>query len=157
MATQDQVKDMVETQVLAPVSSLVNTLCNDPNYEDYLLNVMLKPDYESAAYDNGFRVENREDGFYITWQEDDDVLEDGSYLTATDAWEGACDDNAIEPHLNVAHEHWIVSYWLAERLEERGEMIEYDFLGLIIWGRCATGQAIYLDQVMVDIVDKNNC
>jgi hypothetical protein len=53
-----------------------------------------------------------------------------------------------------AYEHWIVSDWLADKLEERGEMIVRDFLGLTIWGRCTSGQAILLDGVICDIYDK---
>ncbi len=48
-------------------------------------------------------------------------------------------------------EHWIVSEWLANRLEEKGETIQRDFYGLTIWGRCTTGQAICLDYVIKQI------
>jgi hypothetical protein len=48
-------------------------------------------------------------------------------------------------------EHWIVSEWLANRLEEKGETIEKDFYGLTIWGRCTTGQSICLDYVIKQI------
>ena len=48
-------------------------------------------------------------------------------------------------------EHWIVSEWLASRLEEQGESVERDFYGLTIWGRAAYGQAISLDGVIRQI------
>ena len=51
-----------------------------------------------------------------------------------------------------ALEHWIVSDWLADRLEEKGEMILKDFLGLTIWGRTTSGQAISIDNVIEEIV-----
>ena len=44
------------------------------------------------------------------------------------------------------YEYWLVSDWIAEKLEKKGEVIG-DLYGLTIWGRCCTGQAIYLDQV----------
>lgn len=47
-----------------------------------------------------------------------------------------------------AYEHWVVSDWLADKLEAHGEMIIKDFLGLTIWGRATTGQAILLDHVI---------
>ena len=49
------------------------------------------------------------------------------------------------------YEHWIVSEWLAKRLEEKGESVEHDFFGLTIWGRGCTGQSIMLDSVIRDI------
>ena len=53
-----------------------------------------------------------------------------------------------------ALEHWLVSEWLAKRLLEEGEMV-VEFLGLIIWGRTTSGQAIYIDSVIEDIYNKN--
>lgn len=50
-----------------------------------------------------------------------------------------------------ALEHWVVSDWLASRLKDRGEMV-VDFYGLTIWGRTCSGQAIYLDGVIGQIV-----
>ena len=54
------------------------------------------------------------------------------------------------------YEHWIVSDWLATKLEEKGETIERDFHGLTVWGRCCTGQAILLDRVICDIYDETH-
>lgn len=59
-----------------------------------------------------------------------------------------------EPHRNEIYEHWIVSNWLADQLEKRGEVIERDFYGLTIWGRACTGQAILLDDVICSIYDE---
>jgi hypothetical protein len=49
------------------------------------------------------------------------------------------------------YEHWLISDYLASRLEERDEVIDLDFYGLTVWGRCATGQLISLDPVIQDI------
>ncbi len=57
-------------------------------------------------------------------------------------------------HLEEALEHWCVSSWLGERLKEEGEMV-IDFLGLTIWGRTTSGQAIFLDSVIEDIYNKH--
>lgn len=48
-------------------------------------------------------------------------------------------------------EWYIVSDYLAEKLAEKKEVIAMDFLGLTIWGRQCTGQAISLDNVIEDI------
>ena len=59
-----------------------------------------------------------------------------------------------EDYPDEALEHWLVSNWLAERLREEGEMV-VEFLGLTIWGRTTSGQAIYIDSVIEDIYDKH--
>lgn len=61
-----------------------------------------------------------------------------------------CDKFYLDPYTNEVYEHWIVSNWLADKLEERGQ-ITGDLLGLTIWGRCATGQSIALDHVIQQI------
>lgn len=48
------------------------------------------------------------------------------------------------------YEHWIVSNWLADKLEKRGE-VTGEVCGLTIWGRCTTGQAISMDLVIQQI------
>ena len=58
-------------------------------------------------------------------------------------------DNFTEPI--EALEHWVVSDWLADKLEAYGELITKDFLGLTIWGRTCSGQAIMLDYVISQI------
>lgn len=49
------------------------------------------------------------------------------------------------------YEWWAVSSWLADRLAEHDEVLHRDLYGLIVWGRCTTGQAILLDGVIVAI------
>ena len=53
------------------------------------------------------------------------------------------------------YEHWVVSDWLAEQLEAHNEVI-FEFEGLTIWGRCTTGQAIYVDYVIEQITRELN-
>jgi hypothetical protein len=48
------------------------------------------------------------------------------------------------------YEHWSVTEWLGERLEEQGEKV-IDFYGLTVWCRTCTGQAILLDGVIQNI------
>ena len=48
-------------------------------------------------------------------------------------------------------EFWAVSEWLGRQLEARGEIV-FEMLDFVVWGRQATGQAIYMDEVIEDIV-----
>jgi len=64
------------------------------------------------------------------------------------------DATDVDDYGQEALEHWLVSTWLANRLREEGEMV-IEFLGLTIWGRTTSGQAIYIDSVIEDIYNKN--
>ena len=60
-------------------------------------------------------------------------------------------EEGYEDEYIEALEHWIISDWLADKLEAKGEMILKDFYGLTIWGRTCSGQAILLDGVIQEI------
>lgn len=64
----------------------------------------------------------------------------------------ACSDAAVTEDEDVreAYEHWAVSPWLAGQLEARGEIVADTNVGHV-WGRCTTGQAISLDDVILVI------
>lgn len=79
-----------------------------------------------------------------TWKIVD--LEAGSF-------EWVCDNFNLEPEYGEIYEHWIVSEWLGRKLSERGHVVE-SYLGLTIWGRPCTGQAIYMDGVMEQICNE---
>jgi hypothetical protein len=56
-------------------------------------------------------------------------------------------DLDIDDYGREAYEHWIVTPYLADKLEEHGEIVG-ELFNWKIWGRCTTGQAIYLDGVI---------
>lgn len=63
-------------------------------------------------------------------------------------WQTLCECEGIEPYQWEVFEHWIVSDWLADKLEARGEKVDRDFAGLTVWTRTTTGQAIAMDSVI---------
>jgi hypothetical protein len=65
--------------------------------------------------------------------------------------EDFCDDFRLDPEHHEAYEFWIVDRWFAARLKEYGEMVDTDLLGMVIWGRCTTGQAISMDHTVLCI------
>ena len=67
-----------------------------------------------------------------------------------DAFKEVCDEHSLDVDTLEVYEHWIVSDWLGRKLKARGEIIQ-DFAGFTLWGRCTTGQAIYLDGVIEEI------
>lgn len=70
-------------------------------------------------------------------------IEDGAY-------EWVCENFDLDPEYGEIYEHWIVSDWLGRKLSERGHIVE-NYLGMTIWGRGCTGQAISMDGVMEQI------
>lgn len=72
-----------------------------------------------------------------------------------DQWRELCDFNRLEPETFEAYEHWLVSNWLAGKLEEMGEMVSRDLLGLTVWGRRTTGQSMSMDHIMLTIARDN--
>ena len=54
-------------------------------------------------------------------------------------------ENGIDPDYDEVYEHYIVnSSWAADDLRAYGQIV-FEFGGLTIFGRCATGQSILLD------------
>jgi hypothetical protein len=73
-------------------------------------------------------------------------------MTAPSEYQDVCDIYGLEPGRNEVYEHWVLSDWLASKLDERGEIVG-KFAGLTIWGRCCSGQSISMDQVIQDIAE----
>lgn len=81
---------------------------------------------------------------------------DGTHFAET--WEDACDQDGLDPYecIREIYEHWIVSDWLADKLARHGETVSKDFMGLTIWARTTTGQAIAADEVIQRIANDLN-
>jgi hypothetical protein len=73
------------------------------------------------------------------------------HLEQEDEFEDFAREHNIDPEIIEVYEHWLISGWLASRLEEKGEVVGRDICGLTIWGRCTTGQAISMDWVIQQI------
>lgn len=72
-----------------------------------------------------------------------------TYLRSHDS-PGRCNECDGGEVTQEVFEHWVVTDWLAMHLRARGEVVG-EFMGLTIWGRQCTGQAIMLDSVIRDI------
>ena len=154
---QREVADMVRREVIYCVSSLVSDLASGYGEtlpgelgqlaeEAFEMSTPLQ-DYESAAYDEGWRyVEIDGVGTIKKPGTADDEDDSAEY----DSWEDCCDAERIEPHDREVYEHWIVSRWLANRLSEHGEKVG-EVAGLTVWARTTTGQSIGMDNVTENI------
>lgn len=153
-------EDLVHREVLACVSHLVSTLAEGMNYvlprrgepftelaEQAFELASPIDDWKEAAEQAGWS--RRADGLFVhdEWK----ILVNGrpeldprGYAD----WQALCWDKDIEPYQWEVYEHWIVSDWLADKLEAHGEKVDRDFAGLTVWARTTTGQAIAMDSVI---------
>lgn len=135
IANQDVKEQLVRREVIYCVSSLMWELKSNliEGWEEEIYDAFQSdPDYEEAAAQLGW--ESSQYGF----SNEDEISE-------ADDWDELCEERDIEPYCSEIYEHWIVTDFLARKLEEQGEKILWDFMGLTIWGRTCSGQAILLD------------
>lgn len=154
--TQDQIIDrIVQQEVLANASMLIHQLAQPDAGEalgvpiDDLLPCLDGPDYNEAP--EGYRVVsatayvNGEEQRGYSYRDNDNELPGEWYTTEREAIEAAWEDSGEEAPRVEALEHWIVSDWLANKLEAAGALIARDILGFNIWGRTETGQSLTMD------------
>lgn len=162
---QEIKRRFIEREVHYCASFLVSELGQVAEYGEDLLPVMVQDDYEEPTLYFLDDITKAQCIDYI--ESETDFEHTGSFDKATlkglksiierhlaDGdfdYEDFCNFFDLEPYQNEAYEHWIVSDFLAEKLEAKGEMVIYDFLGFTIWGRCTSGQAILLDGVISEI------
>lgn len=126
------IEQMIHQEVLCCMSSIVSTLAQGYgalNREqtkafDHLPEQAFElaapiPDYEEAARD---AIEQYPGRF-----PDADK--------ASDDYAAFCALHDIEPYDREVFEHWAITNWLADKLENQGEKVDRDFAGLCIWAR----------------------
>lgn len=121
-------------------------------------------------------VKEIEDDGTLMWMFDDDVYdseyeaEEAALLSVIDTLrekveelvtdhEEVAREHGLDPVQDEVYEHWTIPEgWTARDLREQGEVV-FDFGGMRIWGRMATGQAISMDgtiQRIVKDLDENH-
>lgn len=152
---------IVEQDVIYCVSMMVHKIASKYEVaqkleipEDEIMSIMEKPDFDEAP--DGYNTTKDEEGYWafckLDWGDGD--CPDYAHDTELEAIKAAWEDSGEEPPMREALEHWVVSEWLADKLEEEDEMVCRDFLGLTIWGRTTSGQAISMDYVIHKIAEK---
>lgn len=163
MRTPEQI---VNAEVHYCVSHLVSTLANaygtanhaqsntelDETIEQAFELTSPIDDWEEAALQAGWRASKPGAGLRKTGTARPD-MPSGDYARN---WRHACEIDDIEPYQREVFEHWIISDWLADQLEARGEKVDRDFAGMTVWARTTSGQGIASDSVIVAIADDLN-
>jgi hypothetical protein len=126
--------------------------------------VIANPDGESvynaeAENTESFDEDDFEEDDEITFDKwlsslDEDYFFDDKTDIDFDTWQKLCQSESIDPQENEVLEHWIVSDWLADKLEEKGETVVDDLYGLTVWGRTTSGQSISMDHVIRQITQE---
>ena len=160
---QRAVGKLVDREVHYCVSHLISELAQHVvgDYDDDILNVCISDDWKEPATDHTANLDRDE---CVEWLEgigiecvDSESVEtlreaiDANINDGTIDAQEFCEYHGLDPYTNEAYEHWIVSDWLAGKLEAAGEMVARDIYGLTIWGRRTTGQSILLDAVLCGI------
>ena len=180
---QEIKSQFVNREVIYCASVLVYELARKAehfqDYEDELYGAFQgNPDCEEAATDEGWKKITVEPGEIIGYQDisettletirrnDENFVkgeideETGKFiieeLSDAENWQELCDEQNIDAYEYAPeiYEHWIVTDWLANKLENRGHKVLRDFFGLTIWCRATTGQAISLDSVISEICEE---
>ena len=158
---QRAVGEMVDRHVIYGVSALVFQIGNEKLGDWHHL--FSQDDWETPVGDyilqmplDELREAAEKTDFAIDRHDNRDTMSAAllHYLHEENKLQEFCEEHNLDPQQTEIYEHWIVSEWLADKLEKRGEVIERDFYGLTIWGRACTGQAIILDSVICAIYDE---
>ena len=152
------IQDLVQREVIYCVSSLIHTLTKENKLDKELaIELWTAPiDYGAAKYelelehDSVFKHYCTEDNQYYFGVRNKDAVWriDPIYNSESEAiaeWFEVYHGGDLEDYRSEIFEHWIVSSWLADKLEQQDETVIRDFMGLTIWARPTTGQAIHCD------------
>lgn len=112
----------------------------DINEEQWMA-LMAAPDLSEPP--EGYEVRGSAEGWY--WVNFDEGADGIFYDTAEEAIEAAFEDNRDEPPTQEVMQFWLVSDWLADKLEAIGAPVARDILGFNVWGRTECGQALTMD------------
>ena len=162
--TNISIQELVQREVIYCVSSLIHTLTKENKLEEeQACELWTAPiDYGSAKYeleleqDYVFKHYCTEDNRYYFGVRNKDAVWKIDPIhndeeTAIYEWFEIYRGGSLGDYRQEIFEHWIVTPWLADKLEALGETVVRDFYGLTIWGRTTTGQSIWCDYVIQEI------
>lgn len=153
MTIEQIIERIIEQEIFVNASTMVTDLCNgelsqfDEGLQEKLLDCMGAPDYSEPPADYTVRF-NTETQDYDIYDPDGDFIDNG-HATEEDAIKYAWDLAGDTPEeVTEALQFWLVSDWLADKLEEVGAPLARDVLGFNIWGRTECGQSLTMDSTL---------
>lgn len=151
------IERIIEQDVLVLANQLVEHLARDNQYIEEILNVCVKDDLSELP--QGFTI-NIVNGDYELYQDcgDDEPEFIDAFGEEREAVRESYACIGEEPPVIEALQHWLVSGWLADKLEQVGAMVVRDVLGFHIWGRSDYGQCLTLNadlQAVAKLLDSD--
>lgn len=158
MTIEQIIERIIKQEIFVNASTMVTDLCNgelsqfDEGLQEKLLDCLGAPDYSElpGGYDVHKETHNLETGAFTDWVVtggDDDIMLSG-FDTEEEANQAAWEDSGEEPEMQEALQFWLVSDWLADKLEEVGAPVARDVLGFNVWGRTECGQSLTMDSTL---------
>ena len=152
MLNREQILErLIDREIFTLCNEFVDYLMRDESgqWVDELVPALDAPDYSEPPV--GYEVLKDDNGWY--WTDSDGEYENPAN-TEWEAIEAAWEDSGDEPPRIEALQFFIVSDWLADKLEKvPGALVARDVLGFDIWGRSEYGQSLTLDGDLNRVAD----
>lgn len=142
MTIEQIIERIIEQEIFVNASTMVTDLCDEgSHWSEHLVDCMGAPDYSEPP--EGYAVDYQGPYGY-TWA-DDEGNAATDFETQDEAIRAAWEDSGEEPEIQEALQFWLVSDWLADKLEQAGAPLARDVLGFNVWGRTECGQSLTMD------------
>lgn len=151
MITREQ---FVQREVIYCISSLIYTLTQENKLSEEYWHLWEAVDWdeaEAAINQNNCHLQQEDNLWGVFDQDLCYYTVDPEHDTKYEAIKAYFDDDDLSDYEVKPLEHWLVSSWLGKKLKEKGETVEEDFMGLVIWCRCTSGMSIAYDSVIQEI------
>ena len=141
MNTEQTIRRLIDQDIYVNASQMVQYLMNEgSHWNEELIPACIGDDYSEppAGYEvSSYTTEGlpgvATDKVFWQWESTDGSGED-LFSTEDEAIRAAWEDAGDEPDPIEALQHWLVSDYLADALEEVGALVARDVLGFNVWG-----------------------
>ena len=144
MNKQETIQRIIDQEIFTNASQFIGELVNDPEgrYIDDLMPCLEQIDYSEAP--EGYAIDFQ-GPYKWTWADVEGNAET-DFETEEEAIRASWENYGDEPEERIeALQHWLVSDWLADKLESIGACVARDVMGFEVWGRTECGQSLTMD------------
>ena len=157
MNKQEIIQRIIEQEIFTNGSTFVTELCQDAEgrYIDDLMPCCIGDDLSEPPEGYTIHKSDVEGGEEPGWYVRDPQNNASEYTEESyeEAVREAYDDAGEDVPQIEALQHWLVSDWLADKLEQVGALVARDVLGFEIWGRTQCGQSLTMDSDLNKVAD----
>jgi len=153
MNKQEIIQRIIDQEIFTNASQFIDELANDyeGRYIDDLMPCLESIDYSEPPED--YIIEQDQSTVPYSFI-DPDGNREGYFETEEQAIKAAWEDFGDEPEERMeALQHWLVSDWLADKLESIEACVARDVMGFEVWGRTECGQSLTMDSDLNKVAD----